>query len=292
LSLFNSTVKSIEQSIVHKPPAALQFAAHNYQSSGERTIYFVRHAQSLYNSYKLNPLNWLLCGCCRDPMIYDAAISSKGKLQLIKLKETAEKLQLQEECSLVLSSPLIRAVHTAAAIIGQIDNNGEIVEKPRQIEMKEMQGNNTSNPIDSLQLAASHAHFHFPLPLVLSPLCSEIVDTSCDIGSETEILSKLFPFIDFTHYKTDWWYYDKKLGSRSISDEPKRLVQERTQQFAAFVLNLPPHFSSIVVVSHSNFIRHCLGTRQKLANCAIHKVKLTFDTTSNKHKFTSLQKYI
>ena len=84
-----------------------------------KVVYFVRHAESAYNAYKLNPVNWLTLRALRDPMLFDPPLSPLGLSQLAHLTHTANKWRLTERAQLLVVSPLKRAIDTALAVMEQ-----------------------------------------------------------------------------------------------------------------------------------------------------------------------------
>ena len=103
--------------------------------------------------------------------------------------------------------------------------------------------------------------------MFVSALCTEIVDTSADIGSSPAVLSAAYPLLSFSHLPEAWWYHADPLQPRAITDEPRDRVAHRVSSFLQWLCRRDE--TVIVVVSHSAFIRHCTGARLKIANCQL-----------------------
>ena len=216
-------------------------------ASAPKVVYFVRHAESAYNAYKLNPLNWLTLAALKDPMLFDPPLSPLGLSQLTALTATAAKWRLTERAQLLVVSPLKRAIDTALAVMGQ--------------------------PLPGAASSSGSSTSTYPLPVFVSPLCSEVVDTSADIGSPPSELSAAYPLLSFAHLPAAWWYHADPSQPRAIHDEPRERVAQRVSSFLQWLCRRPE--SSIVVVSHSSFIRHCTGARLKIANCQVQQCAVT-----------------
>jgi len=264
-----------------------------------KTILFVRHAESAYNAFKFSPINWLTLRALRDPMIFDPPLSPKGVKQLIQLGDLMEHHKILEKAEIIIASPLIRAIDTAMAVMGKKFNpalNKKQAEKDKKIAAEakkvtetaatsETSQQQTQQPppaaADSMDSASSTilSSSHFPVPILISPLCTEILDTSADIGSSPAELVKNYPLIDFSELKESWWYYEGE-NPRSITDEPKQKVAERVKQFKEFIAARPETF--LVIVTHSSFIKHCTGAKTKIPNCAVQECEM--ENSSNEWK--------
>lgn len=70
-------------------------------STKMKTIYLIRHGESEYNVWRKKSLlnfTWLFV---KDPMIYDAVLSKRGKQQVIQLKETLREMGLLKKINMV-----------------------------------------------------------------------------------------------------------------------------------------------------------------------------------------------
>jgi broad specificity phosphatase PhoE len=212
-----------------------------------KTIYFIRHAESAYNAHKLRPYNWLTLRALKDPMIFDPPLSPRGLQQLIALSAVVSRWSLRSKAQLVICSPLKRAIDTAMAVEGE--------------EFNIAMAGGKQSPASPL-----------PVPVFVSPLCAEIVDTSADIGSSPSLLSSLYPALSFSHLPSAWWYHKDVAHPRAIDAEPAQRVEDRVDEFLMDLWSRAE--LSIIVVSHSSFIRKCTTARLKIANCCVQECRM------------------
>jgi broad specificity phosphatase PhoE len=217
-------------------------------SSSSKSVYFIRHAESAYNAHKLRAVNWLTLAALRDPMIFDPPLSPRGLQQLIGLSEVVQRWGLRSKAELLVSSPLRRALDTAMAVQGEQFN----------IALTADGAAATAQPL--------------PLPVLVSALCSEVVDTSADIGSSPSQLSSRYPQLSFSHLPDVWWYCRDEQRPRDIHDEPPARVEQRVAAFLEELWQRPER--CLIVVSHSSFIRRCTRQRLKIANCCVQECRM------------------
>ncbi len=103
-----------------------------------------------------------------------------------------------------------------------------------------------------------------PTPIHVEPLAGERVGDSCDIGRAPSELARDFPTLDFGRLTERWWY-DGPVDARGIPVEPRWLLAARAQAFAEWVRTREEE--SIVVVSHSGFLRRRIG--RHVENCEL-----------------------
>ena len=223
-------------STIAPTPAARPAATSNSGPRAAKVVYFVRHAESAYNAFKLSPVNWLTLRALRDPLLFDPPLSARGLSQLPPLSATASKWKLCERAQLLVVSPLKRAIDTALAVMGQA-------------------------------VPPAAAATAYPLPVYVSALCSEVLDTSADIGSSPQQLHSAYPLLDFSHLPDAWWYHSDPKQPRAVTDEPPQRVAHRVSEFLQWLCERPE--AAVIVVSHSSFIRHCTGARLKIDNCQV-----------------------
>lgn len=86
-----------------------------------KTIYFVRHAESMSNVYKRNSKRrpWAMCQLCG--VGFNAPLSPEGRAQLARVREPCQKLLSEIEA--VLHSPLMRTEETAEVLFGVEDGD-------------------------------------------------------------------------------------------------------------------------------------------------------------------------
>ena len=220
-------------------------------SGSSKRVFFIRHAESAYNAHKLRPVNWLTLAALRDPMIFDPPLSPRGLQQLTRLSDVVQRWGLRSQAELLVSSPLRRALDTAMAVQGE-------------------QFNIALTAADGAAGAAQPPPL--PLPVLVSALCSEVVDTSADIGSAPSELQSRYPQLSFAHLPQVWWYCRDEQRPRDIHDEPPARVEQRVAAFLEELWQRPER--CIVVVSHSSFIRRCTGQRLKLSNAAVQECSM------------------
>lgn len=208
-----------------------------------KTVYLVRHAESAYNAFMRNAVNWLTLRALKDPKLYDARVSPKGLLQLEALTTKVKALNFLSMIDCIVTSPLRRAIDTALAIRkGKPSNASE----------------ETSDK-----------------PLLVCGYCAEIMDTTADVGSTNEELSENYPSIDFSNLVQPFWYVPEGLSKQPdvIVDEPRDVLSNRIQKFNQYICSLPQE--RIAVVTHSLFIRKVTGSLLKIGNCDIQLCQVT-----------------
>lgn len=142
-----------------RPARSSNTTTANPAEQPRKRVYFVRHGHSLYNEWR--DKSWLpWAGCAGlfigDPLIFDAALSSKGEASLAALRERVQALGLDQSVELVVTTPLTRAIQTA---LGAFDK-----------EELDARG---------VQVIASGLHL-------------EVCDTTCDIGTPLPKLRETF----------------------------------------------------------------------------------------------------
>ena len=99
-------------------------------------------------------------------------------------------------------------------------------------------------------------------PVVIEPLLRERLGDSCDIGRPVSVLSRDYPFFDFSQLPERWWY-DGPKDARGIPIEPRERLAERVSEFRSWLAARPE--GSILVVGHSEFLTRLSG--RQLPNC-------------------------
>ena len=65
-----------------------------------KTLYLIRHGESEYNVWRksvmFKPHRWL-----DDPMLFDAALSERGEVQVVELRHKVNRLKLDADVQLV-----------------------------------------------------------------------------------------------------------------------------------------------------------------------------------------------
>ncbi|KXJ17415.1 putative phosphatase SPAC5H10.03 [Exaiptasia diaphana] len=104
--------------------------------------------------------------------------------------------------------------------------------------------------------------------VLISPLCSERLESVCDIGTTKDVLVKNYPYWDFRLVENNVWWY---VGQQNITDqesaikwwqsddysvESDEVLKDRASRFYHLLLSRPER--SIAVFSHSHFLRKFL----------------------------------
>ncbi|TDH73667.1 uncharacterized protein CCR75_007032 [Bremia lactucae] len=127
------------------------------------------------------------------------------------------------------------------------------------------------------------------VPIIVDPLCREMLDTACDVGRVPTELAQHFVAqqdIDFSKLNSTWWLNDGAGGpsnaSRATIVAPKtpnevlplRESQEdldaRIRDFVTKLEERPEQH--IAVVGHSSYFKRMLGMNRKLHNCELYEV--------------------
>jgi len=87
---------------------------------------------------------------------------------------------------------------------------------------------------------------------------------SCDVGRPPHELAVDFPHLGFNHLEDCWWH-DGEKDHNGIAVEPNEVLQQRADQYAAFLK--AERYHSTAIVSHGNFIRALTGIQPE--NCQI-----------------------
>lgn len=223
-------------------------------SNVDKTLYCIRHAQSLYNETIRNPKTWLNTDFWLnwfDPKIHDPLLSQTGKQQTNDMANKLDKCSFVSSfgIELIVTSPLQRAIHTMSNIL--------------QNQMETINSNNIS-------IIAHHQ-------------LREWVDTLGDIGtSKTELMEKYNTDddktnIDFSCIDDEfWWNQSIKTNDNeekeAVIKESKQSVNDRISAFKHWILQREEN--NILVVGHSRWFREFVGAMFKLKNCQMMKVQL------------------
>ena len=160
-----------------------------------KSILCIRHGESTFNAA------WRATGV--DPLHFDAPLSEVGAAQVRLARVRLRSLPVE----LVVSSPLTRALQTAAGLLED--------------------------------------HPHAPRILV-SDLPRERVESSCDIGRAPVDLAADFPRLELDHLADVWWHAQGMADDRGICVEPVAIVEARVRQFRSFLLARPERCIAVV----------------------------------------------
>ena len=202
----------------------------------------------------MSPVNWVTLRALSDPMIFDPPLSPLGLQQLLALGRLSAQQRLTSRAQLLICSPLRRAIDTALAVLGDAYNPA---------------------------LPASPSPPPYPLPVLISPLITEVLDTSADIGSDPSTLASMYPALSFSHLPPAWWYHKDPAQPRAITDEPLPHLQARIDRFCQEAMRRSER--ALIVVSHSSFIRRITGARSKIANCCVQECRMGYARDGRLH---------
>jgi len=181
----------------------------------------------------------------------------------VKLSEELKR----SDYDLVICSPLRRALHTCTEVLSILRNP-----------------HSTENPIP---------------PIIVSPLCAERVESTCDIGNLSSVLRTEFPHFNFDELDNRiWWWQPKQyntvsldmlwekislekywtemnnLQNREFTDtyylEDDASFAERLKEFVSFLKS--QQANRILVFGHCDFFEALAGV--SLANCGLHTFTL------------------
>ncbi|OQS05506.1 phosphoglycerate mutase family protein [Thraustotheca clavata] len=201
----------------------------------EKTIYFIRHGESTFNEWRTRSLwtfSWIFV---KDPMIFDAPLSSKGHLQVEQLKEAIKDKQLNEVIQLIICSPLTRAIQTA---LGGFD--GCNIPFKIHPSCREMLDTACDIGRDPSELSADFPTLDFSELNKLWYVPSRVAQGDKAFDKPDEI-------------------------RETIQD-----VDVRIKELLAFLNDRPEH--EIAVVCHSSFIKRATKATRKLKNCEIFSI--------------------
>ncbi|KAF0718533.1 Aste57867_1635 [Aphanomyces stellatus] len=208
----------------------------------DKTIYFIRHGESTYNEWRLRSIlnfSWIFV---KDPMIVDAPLSTKGKLQVVALKRMVQEQKLADTVEVIITSPLTRAIETT---LGGFDGCAIPIQVNRLCREMLDTACDVGRQPDELARA---------------------------FGSKG---------IDTSDLSTYWWLRHPTEATKIIPETAEQVaplretnadVDARVTAFLAELQAMPQ--KTIAVVCHSNFIKRATKASRKLANCEIDKTTL------------------
>lgn len=190
-----------------------------------KTVHFIRHGEGYHNIGFAN---------------HDAHITEKGWQQASALRQHLIRNNIYQNVQLVLVSPLMRGLETAAGAFG-VDPQQKEQHRATVLLMREQS--------DIKDLRSSHtALYRRPdLPFVAHELCRERLGPSpCDSRRSREESSHVFPGIDFSLILED---IDSHWKAGNVESEAA--VVQRGKQFLEYIMSLPQ--TNIAVIAHSAF---------------------------------------
>ncbi len=103
-------------------------------------------------------------------------------------------------------------------------------------------------------------------PVAINATIREQLSFSGDVGRAPHELTRDYPHLDFDHLEEHWWHEGKN-NQHGYAVEPHSSLQQRADQFAAFLT--ASNTRSTAIVTHGNFIHTITGIQPE--NCEIIK---------------------
>jgi broad specificity phosphatase PhoE len=112
------------------------------------------------------------------------------------------------------------------------------------------------------------------VPIVVQAMHSEVLDTSCDIGTQPKLLAEKFTALDFSHLNEHWWNHMKieEINGKTLMKETKENARRRALEFKKWILERAE--KKIVVVGHGAFFKILSESRLKMPNCGYRIMEL------------------
>jgi len=201
-----------------------------------KTVHFIRHGEGWHNVGLAN---------------HDAQLTPRGWQQAHALGRHMQNYELTRNVQIIVVSPLMRALETAAGVFG--------VDSPENEKEKALLATATTATNEILmkaqtevpEIKVAHPEVKIKHPNVgflVNELCRErLGPSSCDSRRKCSEAAALFPGVDFSLINDDadpHW--------RAGNVEPEEAVVLRGRQFLQWLMTLPQ--SNIAVVTHSAFL--------------------------------------
>lgn len=103
------------------------------------------------------------------------------------------------------------------------------------------------------------------VPIVISPLHREWLNSSCDVGRSVRDLASEFPTLDFAHLSDPWWHHLAPFNEHGFAREPEHALLDRVSAFKAMIAARAEE--RIAVVGHGDFFHRLIG--RHLMNCEL-----------------------
>ncbi|KAJ4701515.1 phosphoglycerate mutase-like protein 1 [Melia azedarach] len=202
-------------------------AQYLYSPNNCKILHMVRHAQGVHNVEAEKNVDALL-----SEELFDCSISQLGCQQVSDLRKYVHGSGLLNRIELVVTSPLLRTMQTAAGVFG---SEGYIY------------GADGKSPI---MMDATPA-FSCP-PILAHELCRDRLGLRpCDKRRSVSECQSLFPEIDFSLMESeedDLWYPEAR--------EPYEEIAARGIEFMKWLWTRPE--KEIAIVSHGVVLQHLL----------------------------------
>lgn len=215
------------------PPES--FGVSMYPVHRTKVIHIVRHGQGFHNvAGEVDHANYMSWDYA------DASLTGLGWQQSEALHQHLDATGIKAQVELVVVSPLLRTLQTAAGVFG-----GATLPEDGSSDGKELLMVNGLGKSPHAAIAVPKA-----LKFVANEYCREQNGVHpCDRRSNISFYKKSFPYVDFSEVATDedtWW-------SETTRETAQELLT-RARTFVRWLLDRPE--SRIAVVSHSSFIFH------------------------------------
>lgn len=147
------------------------------------------------------------------------------------------------------------------------------------------------SPLTRATQTLLHARSNLRAPIAVTPLCSERVAYSCDIGNPVSLLRNRFPGLDYSQVPNpeEWWWMPPELKDRTSMGhlklmrkdppgacqhaESREELARRASQFRTWLLHRPE--TNIAVFAHGVFLTMLVGDPNvRFRNCEIKKIVL------------------
>ncbi|GAB4852475.1 hypothetical protein Ancab_016689 [Ancistrocladus abbreviatus] len=196
-----------------------------------KILHLVRHAQGIHNLEEM-------ANSKTSPELFDAKLSPLGWNQVDNLRQHVNACGLSKSIELVITSPLLRTMQTAAGVFGcQNLTDGTDVTPLMVADV-----NSGQEAISSLNCP----------PFIVVELCRERLGVNtCDKRGSISEYKKIFPAIDFSLIESD----DDNLWMPDVRESDEDLAA-RGMKFMSWLRTRKE--KEIAVVTHSAFLFHTL----------------------------------
>eukprot|EP00271_Cylindrocystis_brebissonii_P018578 TRINITY_DN534_c0_g1_i3.p1 TRINITY_DN534_c0_g1~~TRINITY_DN534_c0_g1_i3.p1 ORF type:complete len:294 (+),score=43.39 TRINITY_DN534_c0_g1_i3:248-1129(+) len=174
---------------------------------------------------------------------YDASLTPKGWEQALALRcHLAGLPNGGLGIELIVTSPLLRTMQTAAGVFGSTVDDAS----PSSAPLFMQAGEEANGGPVAISAAGCP-------PIVAVEMCREHLGRyPCDARSSVTLYRPKFPVVDFSQVETDedtWWQPDERESSADLITRGRKFVQ--------WLMARPER--RIAIVSHSSFLAHMLG---------------------------------
>lgn len=203
-----------------------------------KIVHLVRHGQGFHNV-----AGELTEDLYRDEMYFDAQLTARGWKQAADLNAHVKSSASRINPQVVIVSPLMRAMQTAAAAFGDSqwqEGNEAVMLMTEGSEQKEIS-------------AAHPAIASAAVPFVACELCREHTGKHpCDRRRPLKEYRQKFPGINFSNVK-----HEDDMHWKADHRESDEVIARRGIEFLHWISNRPE--TEIAVVSHSGFLHSMLS---------------------------------